>query len=513
MAEDFLVGSLLVCSACVNILAVGAFWVTPSLRTIANRFVINLLIVNFVSCLILSPSLLLNAFNHEVTATSIATYSIITTPQTIIDIDINIAVPSLAFNQTAECLNGTKECTDLLDALSQDALRVTYASPKEQDSGDKLSLTEIRTWGLDLVVALSVLSVLLVVGDTWCAVTDPLHYHSRMSDVKAWCLIAAAWFFGLLFGVASALRSDQIFEADNFVIATARNFTTSNNISDEVYNTFFSYTYFIVIIILPFGLIVCMYGRIFTEARESGQRMRQNGSSPLLQSALNLAAVSAATAQQAAGTPRQSLTTTPIQVHKNPQNNQLCVENNQLKGGLTMKIDKEFNYDAGNFANLDNIHGKADNYSKTIFLSTPPIHQQSQFNFINEKPAKAVENSNQHHQNILLTLTTSPSIDHLRRNFSARHLFIENNLQDTSKAPELRHVHSTPNLLQNRPPSEMTLLENKQMHHHSAQQVLVTPTIQVPTKALSYMTSIRHRLSNASSLFKYREESRAARIR
>ena len=34
----------------------------------------------------------------------------------------------------------------------------------------------------------------------------------------------------------------------------------------------------------------------------------------------------------------------------------------------------------------------------------------------------------------------------------------------------------------------------------------------VPPKALSYMTSIRHRLSNASSLFKYREESRAARI-
>lgn len=36
--------------------------------------------------------------------------------------------------------------------------------------------------------------------------------------------------------------------------------------------------------------------------------------------------------------------------------------------------------------------------------------------------------------------------------------------------------------------------------------------MQVPIKALSYMTSIRHRLSNASSIFKYREESRAARI-
>lgn len=38
----------------------GSFWVTPGLRTTANRFVINLLVVNIVGCLALTPALWLH---------------------------------------------------------------------------------------------------------------------------------------------------------------------------------------------------------------------------------------------------------------------------------------------------------------------------------------------------------------------------------------------------------------------------------------------------------------------
>lgn len=59
MAIDFIIGAFLLTSAMVNALALGAFWVTPGLRTTANRFVINLLIVNLVGCVVLVPSIFL----------------------------------------------------------------------------------------------------------------------------------------------------------------------------------------------------------------------------------------------------------------------------------------------------------------------------------------------------------------------------------------------------------------------------------------------------------------------
>lgn len=60
MAVDYIVGSLLFSSAAVNILALGAFWISPGLRTTANRFVINLLVINVIGCLTMTPALWLN---------------------------------------------------------------------------------------------------------------------------------------------------------------------------------------------------------------------------------------------------------------------------------------------------------------------------------------------------------------------------------------------------------------------------------------------------------------------
>lgn len=60
MAIGYIIGSLQLLSAAVNVLALGSFWITPGLRTTANRFVINLLIVNIVGCLALTPALWLH---------------------------------------------------------------------------------------------------------------------------------------------------------------------------------------------------------------------------------------------------------------------------------------------------------------------------------------------------------------------------------------------------------------------------------------------------------------------
>lgn len=60
MAIVYIIGAFQLLSIAVNILAIASFWITPGLRTTANRFVINLLIVNVVGCLALTPSLWLH---------------------------------------------------------------------------------------------------------------------------------------------------------------------------------------------------------------------------------------------------------------------------------------------------------------------------------------------------------------------------------------------------------------------------------------------------------------------
>lgn len=60
MAIIYIIAAFQLLSVAVNVLALASFWITPGLRTTANRFVINLLIVNVVGCLALTPALWLH---------------------------------------------------------------------------------------------------------------------------------------------------------------------------------------------------------------------------------------------------------------------------------------------------------------------------------------------------------------------------------------------------------------------------------------------------------------------
>lgn len=508
MVGDIFVGALLVVSGCINLLAIGAFWVTPSLRTTANRFVINLLLANFISCLILSPF----AFNVNANSTTRA----IASPPELGDsklatdsfrVDNNVTVNSTA----VECSNQTRQCLEISIKL----VEIVRSNQSASDENlENVLMRKYQSWSLDLVVALSVLSVLLVVMDTFIAVTDPLRYHSRISDVKAWFLIAFCWVFGVSFGIASAIRAPD----DDATLSPSG---IEELVDSNVYNTLFLLTYFLLIIILPFLLVILMYWRIFSEARESGQRMRQNGSSPLLQSALNLAATANLHQQQSTilSSPQcLLLVTSSPQASKHQQsalNKQATADNNQhTVDGLTMNIDKQDYYsihnnninqqiNLNNGSHLSYVNNDAFSDTKTFLLSSPPRVLMPMLSTIDETSATAPSKSQQH-QNIMLTLTTACDPT-LKRNHSAKHLLTEGSLYDAHPHIEMRQVRSTPNL--------QKLVESSDdfMSNHQ-EQTLELPSIQASPKALRYMTSLRHRLSNASSLFKYREEGRAARI-
>lgn len=313
--------------------------------------------------------------------------------------------------------------------------------------------------------------MLLIVGDTWCAITDPLRYHSRISEPKAWIMIALSWCLSIVFGVASAFRQDLY---PNHSVGPTQPLNSSSQLTpspsawatfEAMYDTAFACVYFVVIVLLPICLVCGMYWKIFSEAKQNGLRMRQNGSSPLLQSALNLAAASAASPS-----PRDSASSN---ISRESHQQLLAT------GGLTLNIDRNLMQAETNRPLLTPVHNRK-------YLEIPKTNDKS--------------------QNYLLPPAGPPRPNGeptkmMTRNLSARHLLLSE-----QSDPQMRHVRSTPNLQKCLPQPDVIPNQSQHLGH------LQCITVQVPIKALSYMTSIRHRLSNASSIFKYREESRAARI-
>ncbi|XP_017873335.1 PREDICTED: uncharacterized protein LOC108620848 [Drosophila arizonae] len=365
MAIDFLILALLLISFVINLLALCAFWITPGLRTTANRFTINLLIINLIGCCILAPTLFLSGIksfsgqeqqlvgrnaagdsiefyskpgNHQLT---IRRHGQLVEQDGIV-VRRNITTTNSSNDSSGDTIEMIYKCNATycreltIDERGDGGIVITETETQEDNlsvpvhSSFSLPVVQLRCWSIDMTAALGALAVLLVVGDTWCAVTDPLRYHSRISGVKTWVFITLTWAVGILFGALSAFRVLD-FEADTLLSRHRRLAATYFNISstNSIFGVIYACVYFIVIILLPFGFVCGMYWRIFSEARGNGLRMRQNGSSPLLQSALNLT-------NHAQAAPAANYT------------NSLCVHRHSISsasshggvtGGLQMQID------------------------------------------------------------------------------------------------------------------------------------------------------------------------------
>ncbi|XP_054725109.1 uncharacterized protein LOC129235340 [Anastrepha obliqua] len=579
MAIDFLILALLLFSFVINLLALGAFWVTPGLRTTANRFTINLLIINLIGCLILAPTLFLSQASHSAreeedvansssAATLSASLSLAASAS-----DDRIEILAKPGNRQMTIKHNGKlveqegvivrrNLTSLRDG-EQDPRTIetiykcnsTYCQELTIDEGtDTIVITEIeeenhaaevassthadvvaslmprphiRCWSIDMAAALGALGVLLVVGDTWCAVTDPLRYHTRISSLKTWIFIALTWVVGILFGALSAFR--EIDFTSTTVLHEQRGFVELNMSSaNNIFGMSFACVYFVIIILLPFGFVCGMYWRIFSEARENGLRMRQNGSSPLLQSALNLTHHQQSSSLQYAN----------MCAHRNSVSSASSNGGGSAceRGGLQMQIDQRKSSPVGT---------RRDSAAKVLLptisddgLSDEAAQLESgDYNAEPLVPLTQQPNYADRNQNILLTLQAASG--EIKRNYSARQLPLlgtsSQDLQESSGLQGVRQVHSSPNLHKYTQDALETncsphLLGHQQLHpqnvptvrhqqfapqsanrHHS--HVLQIPCLSHSSpKALSYMSTLRHRLSNASSLFKYREESRTVRI-
>lgn len=317
-----------------------------------------------------------------------------------------------------------------------------------------------------------------MVGDTWCAVTDPLRYHTRMSYAKSWLLIGTVWFIGIIIGVASAIGDCSSIGIDVFIVGAIDNVA-------NVYNWTFSIFFFLLVILLPIGLVCVMYWKIFTEARQSGQRMRRNGSSPLLQSALNL--------------------THPNGHRGSFGEHNRCASIMDIEA-LTMKID--------------GINERSKNHKEASTVKTIGTHQyRRHLDIPNVDRDKEV---NTEHSLLPSTDTTDVAElslhnpfwcytkrDALKPSKIKREPRQLGALLENRMIPgQMRLVQSTPNLQKFTNVDSLHKIDCA-INNQSSSNIQSSVT---SPKAVSYMISIRHRLSNASSIFTYREESRAARI-
>lgn len=458
MVTDFLIGFLLLLSATINILALSAFLITPSLRTTSNRFVINLLIVNVIGCIILAPSLLFNSnVIRSLYSTEDAVLSVSDNTPIMTTTAASPALTSQMYNKSfywtklppvAEAPSNFMTVSGLADNTStnykvdthpQIRIETTKATVQATTTTTTMTTEEgetnyhrMRPWILDLIAAIGALSLVLVVGDTYVGVTDPLRYHSRVSASRVCILIIIVWCSALGFGFTSAFRFDSTIPEQD------------NQFQHTLYNTAFKCAYFACIILIPFSLVCAMYWGIIREARKNGLRLRHNGSSPLLQSVLNIG-------------------------HGAHQRDAL------KDSGVIYPCDCCR-------PEVTSIKSQRDKYSgHRLGVEGSSLRRNKSMQYLACTSCGCGDR-------ILITRSISNQSAYLS---GAQHLRVPTR--------DLRTARSTPDLHQHLLPDQGAALEHIRLPRR-------------PTKSLGYMTSIRHRLSNASSLFKYREESRAARI-
>ncbi|XP_012526003.1 uncharacterized protein LOC105830883 [Monomorium pharaonis] len=271
-----------------------AFLVRPGLRTISNRFVMNLTVSNLLTCAVLNPLLMMDG-----PAAGGATLTTASTPD------------------------------DVASLLGPSTSTFTSAA-----SSNFCAISEGAT---ALVTTSSVLSVLLIAVDQYFAVVDPLRYRARIDKLKSAVLIVTVWLVSVAFGLIAALNpsprslwlscgstlssgnasyrehalasnvtaatsaetsiesafaflgngtSEEEGEEEEVMVIDSTNSTvfcaTGND--SVTYGLIYALVHSVFAYLLPFAGICWLYWRIYSAAHRNSERTRRTGSRPILSS-------------------------------------------------------------------------------------------------------------------------------------------------------------------------------------------------------------------------------------
>ncbi|XP_067015763.1 5-hydroxytryptamine receptor 6 isoform X2 [Anabrus simplex] len=121
--------------------------------------------------------------------------------------------------------------------------------------------------------AASVLAVLLIGIDQFCAVLDPLRYHTRINSFRSAGMMVGSWTMALVFGAMAALDPPR-------GMGSASLWQSCGGVPNPstLYRASFVTIYSLLVFVLPFGALVWIYRRIYAAAHHNSQRARKAGS-------------------------------------------------------------------------------------------------------------------------------------------------------------------------------------------------------------------------------------------
>ncbi|XP_078043310.1 uncharacterized protein LOC144473372 [Augochlora pura] len=260
----------------LNVTLLLAFLVRPSLRTISNRFVMNLTVSNLLVCAIMNPLLILDASTSS---------------------------------SSRRLVDGSS--IGNVCAISEGAVAVVTTS--------------------------SVFSVLLIAVDQYFAVVDPLRYRARVDKLKCGILIMSTWAISIVFGCLAffnpnprgfwlscapnsnglatnssaadavtepAILETEAGESNATAIPEMLESVASMRIREDIdlienttvildtfisesitYGFVYALVYGIFAYVLPFAAVCWIYVSIYVAAHRNSERARRSGSRPILSSA------------------------------------------------------------------------------------------------------------------------------------------------------------------------------------------------------------------------------------
>ncbi|KAF5285110.1 hypothetical protein FQA39_LY16799 [Lamprigera yunnana] len=201
-----------------NLLFLLVFCRRRGLRTVSNRFMINLLLTNLLSSLLLIPLLI---------------------------------VDRKAANKVEMELLG-------------DVFAVAELFGNHTDN----SLCYVAHSTVGFVCTASILSILLIGIDQYFAVIHSLRYHTYINKFRSMMLITSSWLVAIVFAVLSGLTQS----ASNIWQFCKKDNNTATHI--KTLNSVYAATYFSLVTFLPFVAICGIYVCIYAAAHNSSERMR-----------------------------------------------------------------------------------------------------------------------------------------------------------------------------------------------------------------------------------------------
>ncbi|XP_049824712.1 alpha-1D adrenergic receptor [Aethina tumida] len=211
------------------------------LRTVPNRFIINLLVTNLLSSILLIPLLLT-------------------------DQGLNLVSNTTSITNSSELLI-------ISDDYREEVLEKNVVEEIVVDNScDRIFLCYFAQSSTNFVCTASIFSILLIGVNHYFGVIHSLRYHFYINRCRSTIFIITSWVIALLCSVLSTVTySDSMW---SFCHKTRQ-------LSEpmRVINTVYAFTYFIVVILAPFAAICLIYYCIYKAAHRNSERMRKSTSS------------------------------------------------------------------------------------------------------------------------------------------------------------------------------------------------------------------------------------------